>query len=361
MRPAATLLLLATTLGLVAAAAEPAATRLGNVDYVNLDEAAAYLGLRVEHLGTQAVLLKDGPQPVARLAEHSREIDVKGLRLFLGSVVLEHRGVYYVSETDYRVRLVPRLRPERVRPMREPPKVIVIDPGHGGVDHGTENRTLGVMEKTCTLDVALKLKRLLEASGYKVVLTRESDVDVPLAARALIANRAGADLFVSIHFNSLYPNTKTTGAEVFSFSPRAQRSTDSWSLGGKDDAEASLAPVNAFDSWNTILAGAVHRRILDALRDGDRGEKIAHFGALRELRCPGILVESAIITSDKEGALLKTPEFRDKIAAAVFQGIEDYCAMMGGRDPKVQAAPAAAAAAPSAPLARSAPTRPSGP
>lgn len=367
MRPAALLLLLASALGLAAAPAEPAPTRIGGAEYVSLDDTARLLGLRIERLGTQAVLLKDGAQPVARLTDHSREIDIRGMRLFLGSVVLERGGTYYLSQTDYRVRLLPRLRPERVQPAREPPRVIALDPGHGGADHGTENRSLGVMEKTCTLDVALKLKRLLEAAGYTVVLTRDADVDVPLPVRALAADRAGADLFVSIHFNSLFPNTKTTGAEVFSFAPRGQRSTDSWSLGGKDDAESAQAPVNAYDPWSAILAGTVHRRILDALKDGDRGEKIAHFGALRELKCPGILVESAIITSDKEGALLQTPEFRDRIAAALFQGIEDYADLLRAQQPKSVAAPAAgspstpAVPAPGPVPTRSAPTRPTGP
>jgi N-acetylmuramoyl-L-alanine amidase len=88
------------------------------------------------------------------------------------------------------------------------------------------------MEKTYTLDVAQRLKQLLEAKGYKVVMTRESDVDRPeKQIRSEIANQASADLFVSIHFNSLYPNTKTTGVEVLTFPPRPQRSTDSWSPG----------------------------------------------------------------------------------------------------------------------------------
>src|SRR5580692_6747287 len=131
-------------------------------------------------------------------------------------------------------------------------------------------------EKANTLDVSLRLRKLLEAAGYTVVMTRETDVDLPKALRSEMANRANADVFVSVHFNSLFPNTKTTGAEIMEFPPRTQRSTDSWSPGKKDDAQGQQAPVNAFDPWNTVLAGAMHRAILEAMRDGDRGEKFEH-------------------------------------------------------------------------------------
>lgn len=360
MRPAALALLLASALSSWAAQGEPPATRIGAIEYVSLDDEAAYLGLKVERIGAQSVLLKDGAQPVARLTEHSREMDLKGLRVFLGNPVNERSGSFYVSRADLRLRLAPRLKPALALPAPPLPAVVAIDPGHGGNDHGAENRSLGTMEKTYTLDVALRLKRMLEASGYRVVLTRDGDFDVPLAMRTEIANRAGADLFVSIHFNSLYPNTKTTGAEVLAFPPPSQRSTDSWSMGGRNDAETAAAPVNAFDAWNSILAGAVHRRLLDALRDGDRGEKLAHLGVLRELRCPGILVESAIISSDKEAALLATAQFREKIASAVCAGIGDYAAQL--RALRQGAAPGPAQSQPPpAQAPRSAPTRPSSP
>ncbi len=198
----------------------------------------------------------------------------------------------------------------------------------------------------------MRLRKLLEAAGYKVVLTRDSDYDVPKAGRAEIANVAKADFFVSVHFNSLFPNTKTTGVEIFSFPPRSQRSTDSWSPGAKDDAEAGESPVNRLDPWSTVLAGALHRRVLDALQDGDRGEKLKHLGVLRGLKCPGVLVESVFLSSDKEGALLAKPEFRDRIAAAIFAGIQDYSKELAALQP----APARAPAPANSPRAE--PTRP---
>ncbi len=356
MRPAALGFLLASALLSPAGGAEPASVRFGAIDYVSIDDGADRLGLRVVRLAPQpAVILKDGTRPVARLADHSREIDLEGLRVFLGDPVVARGGTLYVSRIDYESHIVPRLRPDLCGPPPRQPHSIAIDPGHGGTDQGATNKALGSMEKTYTLDVSLRLKRLLEAAGYAVVLTRDADFDLSKPIRAEIANRAGADLFVSVHFNSLNPNTKTTGAEVLVFPPRSQRSAESWSPGHKDDAEGKDSPVNAFDGWNAILAGALHRRVLDALRDGDRGEKFEHLGVLRELRCPGVLVEPAFISSDVEAAKLAAPEFRETIAAALFAGIGDYAGVVRAlRAPSVQA-PAAG------PAPRALPTRPSGP
>jgi N-acetylmuramoyl-L-alanine amidase len=334
------------------------------IDYVGLEEGSARLGLRLERSIPQTtVMLKDGAQPVARLIDHSRDADLKGLRVFLGDPVIERGGKFYISRTDYEFRIVPRLRPDLAGPPPRQPHVIAIDPGHGGTDDGTENRTHHSMEKTYTLDVAERLKKLLQAAGYAVVMTRETDVDVPKQIRSEIANQANADLLVSIHFNSLYPNTKTTGVEILLFPPRTQRSANSWSPGEKNDAQATDAPVNAYNAWNSVLAGTLHRRVLDALKTGDRGEKFEHLGVLRGLKCPGVLVESAFLSSDSEAERLALPPYRDAIAAAMLAGIQDYAEVIRRLRPAPISAPGPAAgtspgAAP-APATHSPPTRPS--
>jgi N-acetylmuramoyl-L-alanine amidase len=355
MRAALAALLLAPAV-LFAGGADLAVTRIGSVDYVNLGDAAESLGLRlVRSVPDSAVMLKSGAQPVARLADHSRQIDVRGLRVFLGDPVLEQGGAFLVSRIDFQDRLLPRFRPDLCGAPPAVPRVIAIDPGHGGTDPGAENRILGTMEKTYTLDVSLRLRKLLEAAGYKVVLTRDSDHDVPKPVRSEMANLAGADFFVSVHFNLIHNDRKTTGVEVMSFPPRTQRSTESWSPGYRDDAESKASPVNAYDAWSAVLGGALHRSLLDALHDGDRGEKFEHLAVLRGLKCPGVLVEPAFISSDVEGARLETPAYRDQIAAAILAGIQDYAAEVRALHPaQVQAKPQAAA-----PDSRSQPTRPS--
>ena len=361
MRLAAFILLFLPAILSASEAADLASVRNKGIDYVSLEDGAARLGLRLERsIPVTAVMLKDGAQPVARLADRSRETDIKGLRVFFGDPVIERGGKFYLSRSDFNLRLVPRLRPDLCGPAPRPPRVIAIDPGHGGFDNGTENPKLGAVEKTYTLDVSLRLKRLLEQAGYTVVMTRDSDVDVPKHIRSEIANQAGADLLVSVHFNSLYPNTKTTGVELLLFPPKTQRSADSWSPGKKDDAQATDEPINANNAWNTVLAGPLHRRLLDALRDGDRGEKFEHLRALRGLKCPGVLVEPAFLSSDTEGARLAAPAYRDTIATAIVAGIQDYAEILRRLHPAPPppATPSPAQAPAPGAAARSQPTRP---
>jgi N-acetylmuramoyl-L-alanine amidase len=364
MRLAAFALLLSAAATCARADADLASLRSGGVDYVSLEEGVAHLGLRMERSIPQTtVMIKDGAQPVARLSDHSRDADLKGLRLFLGDPVIEHAGRFYISRLDYDYRLAPRLRPDLCGPIPRQPHVVALDPGHGGTDDGTENHVYHSMEKTYTLDVAERLKKLLTAAGYVVVMTRETDVDVPKQIRSEIANQANADLFVSIHFNSLYPNTKTTGVEIMLFPPRTQRSADSWSPGKKSDAEDTSSPVNNYNAWNCILAGALHRKVLDTLKTGDRGEKFEHLAVLRGLKCPGVLVESAFLSSDAEAQRLATPAYRDTIAAAILAGIQDYSDVIRRLHPAAISSPGGAPAPGAAPAPASPthtqPTRPS--
>jgi N-acetylmuramoyl-L-alanine amidase len=353
MRAALAALLLAPVV-LSAGAAELAVTRIGAVDYVNLRDAAESLGMRLAgSVPDSTVMLKSGAQPVARLADHSRQIDVRGLRVFLGDPVVVRGGAFLVSRIDFLDHLVPRFRPDLCGPPPAVPHVIAIDPGHGGIDPGAVNGALAIMEKTYTLDVSLRLRKLLEAAGFKVVLTRESDHDVPKPIRSEMANLAGADFFVSVHFNLIHNDRRTTGVEVMAFPPPTQRSTESWSPGYRDDAESKPSPVNAFDAWSAVLGGALHRSLLDALHDGDRGEKFEHLAVLRGLKCPGVLVEPAFISSDVEGARLESAAYRDQIAAAILAGIQDYAAEIRALHPAQVQAP------PGAPASRSQPTRPS--
>jgi N-acetylmuramoyl-L-alanine amidase len=362
MRPAAFALLAFLIFSAAPARAEIASFVNKGIDYVSLDDIAAHLGLRTERgLPITTVIVKDGPKPVARLSDRSRDTDIKGLRVFMGDPVIEHGGVFYMSRVDYEFHFLPRIRPDLCGAPPRQPHIIVVDAGHGGVDHGTANPRLGTMEKTYTLDVALRLRKLLEAAGYKVMMIRDTDVTVPKESRAAIANDWSADLYISIHFNSTFPNTKTSGVEVMSFPSRLQRSTDSWSPGKESDAESANAPVNAFAAWNTLFGSHLHRRLLQALHNGDRGEKFEHLAVLRGLACPGILVEPAFLSSESEGPSLATPAYRDAIAGAIAAAIHDYAEDLMKLRPEPKPTPFPPAGHVQAPLGpgRLAPSRPS--
>jgi N-acetylmuramoyl-L-alanine amidase len=262
-----------------------------------------------------------GPSARAELENDTRDVTVNGTRVFLGEPVLDSGGQLYVSRIDFERCLAPMLRPGYGAVAQPPLKTIVLDPGHGGKDNGTS-----VHEKTYALDVAKRAKKILETAGYRVLLTRDTDTYLDLSDRSEIANAKRAGLFVSIHFNAVPKDSKISGVEVFRFAPRTQRSTNAWSPGLGNDTERDSAPVNRHDHWSTMLAHSIHRRFVTDLKSFDRGHKIAHWGVLRQLDCPGVLIECGFLTSTVEARKIATTAHRQKLAAAIAAGIIDYAA-----------------------------------
>lgn len=295
--------------------------KIGGREYVSAAEVAARLGLKLTWISRGRSLRLTGAKVRAEIENDTRDVTINGLRVFLGDPVVDAGGQLYVSRVDFERCLTPLLRPGHGVAAHPPLKTIVLDPGHGGRDNGTSSR-----EKTYTLDVARRAKKLLEASGYKVVLTRDADVYLDLQERSAIANANRAGLFVSIHFNAIARDRKTSGVEVFTFAPQFQRSTNAWSPGKGNDTEREPAPVNRHDHWSVVLAQSIHRRFVVDLKAFDRGRKIAHWGVLRGLNCPGILVECGFLTSTEEARKIATPYYRQRLAESIARGIRDYAA-----------------------------------
>ena len=328
------------------ALASLAGTRVSGIEFVSVRDVAGVLGLNPAWSEPGRRLVLSDATTRVEVTAGSREIGVNGLRLFLGSPIVLRSGALYLSRSDFERSLAPRLRPALLgRPLARP-RVIALDPGHGGSDHGMENKTLKLQEKVLTLEVALRLKSLLEARGYTVVLTRPDDrqlgPDKPtdFLRRALIVNSAKADLLVSIHFNSLYPDTKTSGTETYTFTPAFQRSTRAWSPGESDDVERDAAPVNRFDPWSALLAQSMQREVLASLKTVDRGQKTAHWAILRGLNCPAVLVESVFLSNDVEARRASTPAYLHQIAGALADGIGAYADSLEKLQPKPVAPPA---------------------
>ena len=332
-----------------AAAGKPSTlpvTRLAGLDYFALRDVAVLLGYKTTWVeATRRLTLWDQATRI-EFGSGSREIAVNGLRVFLGNPVLQHREALYISKTDLERCLAPLLRPALLGSLFARPRTIVIDPGHGGQDNGMENKPLKLKEKVLTLDVALRLKKLLEARGYTVVLTRTDDRQLgpdkqtDFLTRWDIANRAKADLFVSIHFNSLYPDTRTSGTEVYTFTRAGQRSDPSWSFGGKDDAEPKPSEVNRFDPWSAVLANAIHHEVIGTLKTVDRGQKTMHLIVLRGLKCPAVLVESVFLSNEAEARRAATPAYLQQIAEGLASGIGAYADILEKISPKPSTPPA---------------------
>ena len=213
---------------------------------------------------------------------------------------------------------------------------IVIDPGHGGHDPGTKSR--GLSEAELVVDVARRLEALLlKEPGVEVVLTRRTDVFVPLEERTAIATREGADLFLSIHANSSRTN-KAGGVETyflnFASNPDAEavaareNSASGRTMHSLPDIVKAITLNNKLDE-SRDFATLVQRSMIENLAKAntsvrDRGVKQAPFVVLIGAGMPSVLAEIAFMTHSQEGKLLKTPAYRQRIAEALFQGVRLY-------------------------------------
>ena len=215
---------------------------------------------------------------------------------------------------------------------------VVLDPGHGGDDHGAEGPG-GLVEKDLVLDIAQRVRSRLRAAGLRVVLTRNDDVYVPLERRTAIANEAHADLFLSIHANAASAH-QARGVEAFFLS-----------LDASDDAARRLAalenaafrdaavPTASDDPLASILGDLAAS---DRLRESDefarlalqevsgvyaapaRGVKQAPFVVLMGLAMPASLVEIGFITNRDEERSLASDAQRDRIADALARAVAEF-------------------------------------
>jgi len=245
-----------------------------------------------------------------------REVRLNGLRLFMGDAATPGRKTLQITEVDRDRFLLPILAPQKLSVM-PPVRLIALDAGHGGRDRGTRSDAFNLNEKDLALDVAKRLKPMLEARGFAVYMTRTDDTYIPLTERPKLAAGAGADLFVSIHFNAAGPAVR--GIETYILTPQYQRSTGSDDLNAADDV---LAPGNVHDAWNAHLGYVMHRQLVRDLSLPDRGLKRARFIVLRDLAaCPGLLVECGYLSHKEEARTINDPAHREKLAATISAGI----------------------------------------
>jgi N-acetylmuramoyl-L-alanine amidase len=170
-------------------------------------------------------------------------------------------------------------------------RTVVIDAGHGGHDRGGVPGQR-ISEKDKTLDVAQRLKRVLQASGYRVVMTRDSDVFIPLGTRCAIANAHPGATFVSIHFNCA-SRSGANGIETY-----------------------------YYRSDSAGLAQSIHRNVLSGAPTENRGIRRRGFYVLRKTAIPSVLVECGFLTNPTEGSLALTANYRQTLAEQIARGIQ---------------------------------------
>ena len=213
---------------------------------------------------------------------------------------------------------------------------VVIDPGHGGHDPGA--KTKGLTEAELVLDVALRLEQLLaKQDGFEVVLTRRVDTFVPLEERTAIANREGADLFLSIHANAS-TNSAARGIETYFLNLTAN--PDAEMVAARENAASSRSMnqlpdiVKAIALNNKIhesrdFASMVQSSLHSQLQKTDAsvrnlGVKQAPFMVLLGATMPSVLAEISFITNKQDAAMLKTEKYRQHIAEALLAGVLRY-------------------------------------
>lgn len=299
------------------------AVRLFGVEYVDARDFGKRFGLSAAWATPQRVMRLTSKWTTIELTLHRVEVRLNGTLLFLSEPVAKHRGSLHLSRGDVDTLLTPLLIPHRGAPA-PPLRTIVLDAGHGGNDPGNRNRALGLEEKVFTLDVVRRLEGLLRAAGYRVVLTRTRDRRVELDERTELARRAGADLFISIHFNSAPASVR--GAETFVLTPRHQRSTPQAERDGS--MRAAAYPGNRFDHWNVVLGYQLQRQLVGRLEAADRGLKRFRYRVLTTVQCPAVLVEAGFLSHGAEGRKVASGTYRQQIAAAIAAGVKQYAAVL---------------------------------
>lgn len=169
-------------------------------------------------------------------------------------------------------------------------RTIVLDAGHGGFDRGGVPGQR-ISEKDKTLDVAQRVKTVLQTDGYRVIMTRDSDVFVPLPTRVAIANSYRNASFVSIHFNCA-SRSGANGIETY-----------------------------YYRSDSASLAASIHRNVLAGAPSENRGIRRRGFYVLRRTAIPSVLIECGFLTNPTEGSLAQTGAYRQRLAEQIARGI----------------------------------------
>lgn len=304
----------------------------------------------------QSRVVIDTAFPVRARSFESARPDGRGRRLVIELVPRESAGPSVAPAAPPAA--LPLLRREAVTldtappvPARKTLPVIVIDPGHGGVDPGAVGAG-GLLEKDVALSVSRHLMALLAATGrYALIMTRDRDVHVSLDQRVRISRRSGADLFLSIHADSVPEDSlaqMVRGGSVYTLSEKAS-DAQAHRLAEKENAADLLAGVEAaapddqdevrgilFDllrretadfsaDFRGLLAGELRKHI-QLTREPQRS---AAFKVLKQMHSPSVLVELGYMSNSEDERVLRSPDWQRRVAEAITAAINSYFSKRG--------------------------------
>lgn len=245
----------------------------------------------------------------------SRQVRVDGVRVWMNAPTAKIGRHWMVTRTDLDAVLTPlarsgaTLRGTRIG-------VITLDAGHGGSDTGAIGAG-GTREKNLTLNVAKRVAARLKQAGLTVRMTRESDRELELENRCVLARQQGCGMFVSLHFNAAKSRT-ASGVEVHVLTSAGYGST---ALPARRVGRRTAQPGHRNAASSLLLAYQVQKAMVTRLGETDRGVRRSNFAVLRDASFPAILVECGFLSHPSTEKKLKTEAQLDRIAAAVSEGI----------------------------------------
>jgi N-acetylmuramoyl-L-alanine amidase len=342
--------------------AEPAT---GTRFIVGLEEPIDKDDVKIQHLDNPSRLLIDLPQVLVRLPDQPKAnapvgvvksfqhmssapgrmrivVDLTGPVLFNKDIQKAPDGKS--ERLVVEIFAVKEIKPPAPTPaVRSTKKTIVIDPGHGGHDSGA--RKFGTLEKDVVLSFSLKLREKLDETGfYKVVMTRDTDIFLPLDERRRIGERHQAALFIAIHADYTQ-RASARGATIYSLRPHVaqmlKRASGDVTLdtAGKKLALADTADAGAVKGILTekardlidrnqlrtsIFARSLIKYVGTSTNLMDNPDRNAGFAVLRTAKVPAILLELGYLTNEEDAAQLKSDEWRDRVASAMVAAINKY-------------------------------------
>lgn len=253
---------------------------------------------------------------------NSRRAWINGIMVWLHHPCRKSGSGWAVREADFKKGIDPIMRSYAYLPSKTP-RVVVLDPGHGGKDSGAVGKRK-VYEKLAVLSIAKRVKAHLEAKKVQVRMTRSTDTFVPLAQRSGFAAKADADLFVSIHADGA-GDPSAHGVETFAMTAAGCDSSNHYGQGG----DKSAGKGNLHDAANAVLGFSIQSNLVKMSKRSDRGLRRARFSVLKNAPCPAALVECGFLTNPEEEALMIDANYREAVARGISNGILGYITLVG--------------------------------
>ncbi len=282
------------------------------VRFALVQDIARFYGMAISY--TRSGVFLRSRRDTVTLQYDKRLAVVNRISVYLTHPPILRGALVYLDEKDFMQGIDPLIRNAPL--WKHPVKTILLDPGHGGKDQGAPGAG-GLLEKNITLTLGHKLALLLRKCGYRVFMTRIGDSNLTLQQRVIMCEKLKPDLFISIHCNAV-KNRRIMGIETYAATPQGAASTSD----SKPVLTASAG--NSFNRNNYRLAYEVHKNLLAFTRAPDRGVRHARFFVIRNAVCPAILIETGFLTHPKEGPLLNSAAYQEKLVNGIVSGIMAY-------------------------------------